>query len=158
MIAFDLLCSHGHRFEGWFASSIAYEKQAGTKLLICPNCGDQDICKAVSAPFVGRKGNQAQALSSQANTENNATVPVSNNAGMPVELIEKLVHFQTELLSQSEYVGPKFVENARSIHYGETEDRLIHGEATAEQAQELHDEGIGIMPLPFPVIAEKAKN
>jgi hypothetical protein len=68
------------------------------------------------------------------------------------------VEIQSDLLSQSEYVGPQFVEEARSIHYGEAENRFIHGEATAEQACELHDEGIGIMQLPFPVIAPNQKN
>jgi hypothetical protein len=158
MITFDLLCSNGHRFEGWFASSIAYEEQIETNLLMCPNCGDHDIRKALSIPYVGRKGNQRQALSRQAGAENNASVAISNSAEMPTALMENLVQFQTELLNKSEYVGTEFVENARSIHYGEAEDRLIHGEATAEQARELHDEGIGIMPLPFPVIAEKTKN
>jgi hypothetical protein len=158
MITFDFLCSAGHRFEGWFASSHEYTKQADSGLLLCPNCGDIQISKAVSAPFVGRKGNQAVSPSMANEASQCAPTAMINVPEMPAELAKKLAEFQSELLSNSEYVGSKFVDEARSIHYGEVESRFIHGEATAEQACELVDEGIGIMPLPFTVLAPNERN
>lgn len=158
MIAFDLLCTQGHRFEGWFASSGAYDVQANSGLIACPSCGDHAISKALTAPYIGRKSNQAVTVPSPASSQSAAPAAISNAAEPPAELIAKLAEFQSELLSKSEYVGPQFAENVRSIHYGETEDRLIHGEATPEQSQELRDEGIGIMPLLCPVIAPNSKN
>jgi hypothetical protein len=169
MITFDLLCTTGHRFEGWFASSDEYARQLQMGLLICPNCGDQTITKAVTAPFIGRKSNQApvktpalatasEPASPAAVIAETPSVVMAQPPSRPAELVEKLAAMQGEMLKSSDYVGANFVETARAIHYGEVEQRVIHGEATPDQAVEMHEEGISIMPLPFPVIAPKQKN
>lgn len=173
MITFDLLCTTGHRFEGWFASSNEFARQSDMGLLLCPTCGDHSITKAITAPYIGRKGNQVSTVQSQnaatANiAQNEQAEPNSPSAptaaaiaappALPAELVEKLAAMQTDLLKSSDYVGDNFADKARAIHYGEAESRLIHGEATPDQAKELHDEGIAIMPLPFPVIAPNQKN
>jgi hypothetical protein len=169
MITFDLLCTTGHRFEGWFASSDEYARQLEMGLLVCPNCGDQTISKAVTAPFIGRKSNQApvktpaltspsEPASSVASTGEAPSAVITQPPAMPAELVEKLAAMQNEMLKSSDYVGANFVETARAIHYGEAEQRVIHGEATPDQAIEMHEEGISVMPLPFPVIAPKQKN
>lgn len=164
MIAFDLQCSGGHRFEGWFASSSDFDLQQSGGMLACPVCDDIVVRKALSVPNVGRKGNQV----SSAPTNTPAPVPadqvsgeVVNAATLPpvmLEMMQKLAVAQTEMLKNSDWVGRDFAETARAIHYGEEADRLIHGETSPDEAQALAEEGINVAPLPFPVIPPAAKN
>ncbi|MEJ2408146.1 MAG: DUF1178 family protein [Novosphingobium sp.] len=165
MIVYDLECRSGsHRFEGWFKSSEDFSSQRDCGYLACPMCGPVDVIKAVQAPRLGRKGNQlvdaAPARSEGQHTET-IVAPVSAqpvapvaNAPLPpqaMELIHKLAQMQTEALKTSRYVGESFAENARAMHYGERDAEAIHGEATPDEAQDLLEEGIAVMPLPFPV-------
>lgn len=162
MIAFDLRCSGGHRFEGWFGSSSDFDAQRGKGLLTCPVCDDSVVDKALSVPNVGRKGNQN--VSSQAQpsvTAAPASGEVTNAPVLPpamVEMMQKLATAQTEMLKDSQWVGREFAETARAIHYGEESDRLIHGETSPDEAQALAEEGLAIAALPFPVIPPEAKN
>ena len=146
MIVFDLECRGvGHRFEGWFASSEAFTDQQGRGQVSCPQCGSSDVGKAVMAPNLARKGNQQSAAS--------PAQPVAGGK-MPVEaqaVLAKLAALQAEALRSSRWVGKQFADESRKIHYGETDDSVIYGEATPEQAKELLEEGIAVMPLPFPV-------
>lgn len=163
MIAFDLCCSGGHKFEGWFSSSKDFDAQRATGLLVCPVCDDEAVHKALSVPNVGRKGNQLPSSApAQAPV---AAEPVSgevmNTPALPpamMELMHKLASAQSEMLKESEWVGREFAETARAIHYGEETDRLIHGETSADEAEALAEEGISVAPLPFPVIPPAAKN
>ena len=162
MIAFDLNCGAGHIFEGWFASSQDYDAQKADGLLTCPLCDDRHVHKALSVPNVGRKGNQAMVRQSR------TTEPVEPVSGEVVntpslspatmDLMQKLMVKQTEMLKDSQWVGREFAETARAIHYGEETDRLIHGETSVDEAQDLAEEGIAIAPLPFPVVPPQAKN
>jgi hypothetical protein len=160
MIAFDLVCApNDHRFEGWFASSAEYDRQLGANLLCCPVCGTAAVAKAVMAPNIGRKGNQLAAPG--AKREEEQTVAVSNQPEMPAEIakaIAELGKLQSKMLENSAWVGDKFAEEARSIHYGEQPERIIHGEATPQQAQALFDEGVSVAPLPLPYVPPEAKN
>lgn len=160
MIAFDLICTpYGHRFEGWFASSAEYERQLVSQLLCCPNCGSFAVNKAVMAPNIARKGNQAAIAAPHIEPEQ--TVAVSNQPEMPAQIekvIAELGKLQSRMLENSDWVGRKFVDEARAIHYGETPERIIHGEASADEAQALFDEGISIAPLPLPFVPPEAKN
>jgi hypothetical protein len=160
MIAFDLICSpDGHRFEGWFANGAEYDRQLGADLLCCPVCGTSAVSKAVMAPNIGRKGNQQ--LSAPSKIEPEQTVAVSNQPEMPAEIakaIAELAKLQSRMLENSDWVGDKFVEEARAIHYGEQPERIIHGEATAQDAQALFDEGVTVAPLPLPYVPPQAKN
>lgn len=166
MIAFDLICSIGHRFEGWFASSNDFDVQQSGGLLCCPVCDDIVVRKALSVPNVGRKGNQAVPVPAAAPSDIPAPTPVARSEVMNapmlppqmVEMIQKLAIAQTELLKKSEWVGREFAETARAIHYGEEGDRLIHGETSADEAEALVEEGIAVAPLPFPVVPPIAKN
>lgn len=162
MIAFDLSCSGGHQFEGWFASSSDFDAQLSKGLLTCPICDDDSVDKALSVPNVGRKGNQVS------RSQNPPAAPVTPTGGevtnarafppAMVEMMQKLATAQTELLKDSQWVGREFAETARAIHYGEENDRLIHGETSPDEAQALAEEGVSIAPLPFPVIPPEAKN
>ncbi len=160
MIAFDLCCGKGHLFEGWFASSRDYDAQHVGGLVACPLCGDSAVQKALSVPNIGRKGNQAQkALPSPAEAASNgkmANVPVV--PAEMTEMMQKLASAQTEMLKNSIWVGREFAETARSIHYGESDSRLIHGEVSPSEADALADEGVAVAPLPFPFIPPEAKN
>lgn len=162
MIAFDLSCSSGHRFEGWFASSQDFDVQQSGGLLACPVCDDGSVHKILSVPNVGRKGNQAITTPAKSlEVRETASGEVMNAPTLPpamVEMMHKLSAAQSEMLKQSQWVGDEFAETARAIHYGEEDDRLIHGETSRDEAEALAEEGIAIAPLPFPVVPPSAKN
>lgn len=163
MIVFDLECracagsGSGNRFEGWFGSSGDYAAQVERGLVTCPVCGSADVGKAVMAPAVGRKGNQPAATASPpTGTELAAPAPVQpvTTGSLPPEavaMLRTLAKMQAEVLKSSTWVGAKFADDARAMHYGEKDAALIHGQATAREAQELADEGIGIAPVLFPM-------
>lgn len=150
MIVFDLECrGGGHRFEGWFGSSSDFESQQARGLVSCPQCGSADVVKALMAPNLGRKGNQMPGPSSKPE----APRPVAN-AALPPEaavLAQELAKMQADALKQSKWVGGDFAEQSRAMHYGEREHEVIHGQATPDEARDLHEEGIAVMPLLFPV-------
>lgn len=131
MIVYNLRCKNSHQFEGWFGNSSAYEAQAKDGSLACPVCDSRKIDKAPMAPAVA--GTKKKAETS------------------PTE-IAKMRQFMTGLRKyvqeNAEYVGPKFPEEARKIHYGETDERHIYGEATIEEAKELIEEGVDVAALP----------
>ncbi|WP_120715617.1 DUF1178 family protein [Tsuneonella amylolytica] len=146
MIVFDLSCRSGHRFEAWFASSDAYASQRERGLVSCPTCGDTAVDKAPMAPAVGAKGNRSRASADQAHT------PVAN--ALPPKVVaamQALAAAQARALESSTYVGDKFAETSRAMHYGEREHAVVHGRATAEEAKALVEEGVPVAPLPFPV-------
>lgn len=162
MITFDLNCSNGHQFEGWFASSADFDAQKSGGLLACPACNNGIVQKALSVPNVPRKGNQRPALLpsvTPAAAETNVDAPAT--AVLPpamAELVQKLARAQSEMLDKSQWVGGNFAETARAIYYGEEPDRLIHGETSSDEAKALVEEGVGLVPLLFPVIPPSAKN
>lgn len=160
MIAFDLKCSGGHSFEGWFASAADFSAQQDNGLLACPVCDDVMVRKALSVPNVGRKGNQATAAPTATPADPVGGEVINAHSLPPAlhEIMHKLAAAQTELLKESDWVGREFAETARAIHYGEEADRLIHGETSADEAEALAEEGISVAPLPFPVIPPAAKN
>lgn len=145
MIVFDLQCQTlGHRFEGWFASSEDFAAQQARGLVSCPQCGSDDVIKAPMAPAVPRKGNQRSVEPSQ---------PMVSGKLPPeaAAMLRKLAEVQAEALKSSRWVGDKFADVSRAMHYGEQEQEVVHGQATAEQAKELLEEGVALVPLPFPV-------
>lgn len=149
MIVFELLCHSGsHRFEGWFGSSGDFDTQREAGLLSCPQCGSNHVTKAPMAPSVGRKGNQQQLAKQSPNPQ-----PVAGGAIPPEaqKMFKALAAMQAEALKNSRWVGEGFAEESRAMHYGERDEEVIHGQATPQEAQELIDEGIAVMPLPLPV-------
>jgi hypothetical protein len=147
MIVFDLSCQAlGHRFEGWFASSDDFASQQARGLLCCPECGSPDVAKAVMAPSIGRKGNQPPVVQGERKPVVGGTLPEAARV-----LMTKLAAMQAEALKQSTWVGEKFADTSRAMHYGEREIETIHGQATADEAKDLLEEGIAVMPLLVPV-------
>lgn len=153
MIVYDLQCqSHGHRFEGWFASSADYDDQQARGLVSCPVCGSADVAKAVMAPNLARKGNQRAAAPAPAAPAMPA--PAQTNLPLPPEAVAALkaiVKIQAEALKSSTWVGQDFAENARAMHYGEKDQAPIHGQASPEEARALVEEGVEIAPILFPI-------
>lgn len=147
MIVYDLACHQGHRFEGWFGSSADYEDQRTRGLLACPSCGSDEVSKAPMAPAVPAKGNSRQeVLPPQAR-------PMANTP-MPPEMrkaLATLAKAQAEALKNSTWVGDKFAEETRKMHYGERDEAPIHGQASLAEAKALIEEGVPVAPLPFPV-------
>jgi hypothetical protein len=152
VIVFDLCCAAGdHRFEAWFASSESFADQQARGLIACPVCGDSAVKKAVMAPRVGAKSNQAAAA---------PAAPPANAAEPPPELVRKVLAEiaakQAEMLPQSRWVGREFAAAARAMHEGRVAEDLIHGQASPEEARDLHDDGIAAMPLLVPIVPPDA--
>ena len=151
MIVYDLHCEHGHRFEGWFSSSGDFADQTESGLLTCPECGSDQVSKAPMAPAVPAKGNSKPAVPVAAEAPESR--PVSNTP-MPAEVkqaMQALAKAQEKALKNSTWVGEKFAEQSREMHYGERDEAPIHGQASLEEAKALAEEGVPVAPLPFPV-------
>lgn len=171
MIVFDLCCNpHDHRFEGWFRSSRDFAAQQASGLIICPLCGSPQVRKAPMAPAVPRKGNQL-ALPAPQSANDAAPEPGGGGARSvsapaaaaaltetQAAMLQQLAEMQRQIIRQTRNVGERFAEEARAMHYGEKEQAAIHGTASARDAEELAEEGIAIMPLPFPVVPERRRN
>lgn len=156
MIVFDLQCSIGHRFEGWFGSSPDYEDQRTRGLLACPQCGCDAVAKAPMAPAVPAKGNSSNALATSPAAPATAAVNAENiaNVPMPPEMrraLAAIAKVQAEALKTSTWVGDKFAEKSRAMHYGEEISAPIHGQASLAEAKALADEGVPVAPVLFPV-------
>lgn len=150
MIHYALICDQGHNFESWFPDSAAYDKQVKRGIVTCPHCGSAKVEKAIMAPRLSsaskkRKG-RAEAPVAPA-PETNA--PVAMISPQEHEFRSKLKELREHLTKNSDNVGTKFSEEARKMHYGETEHRSIYGEATPKDAKELLEEGIEFHPLPI---------
>ena len=172
MIVYDLCCrSAGHPFEGWFGSSGEFDRQQAAGLLTCPTCGSADVIKAVMAPHVGRKGNQLPDMARRPvvtptpPAPSGATAPAGamTNAGpaLPPEalaMLHAVAAAQAEALKSSRWVGDRFADQARAMHYGAQDHEPIHGQATADEARELIDEGVAVAPLLIPVIPPERAN
>ena len=155
MIVFDLSCPDGHRFEGWFGSSADYEDQRGRGLLVCPSCGSADVSKAPMAPAVPAKGNTRQEVLPVAPQHNVANTPMPPQVQQALAALAKM---QAETLKNSTWVGDKFAEETRKMHYGERDEALIHGQASLAEAKALIEEGVPVAPLPFPVAPPEKLN
>jgi hypothetical protein len=159
MIRYTLNCERGHAFESWFQNSAAYDKQAKRKLVTCPVCGSAKIEKAMMAPRVSAASGDGEivapqpaappAPAPQATAQGSPSTPVAMMSPPERELRQKLKELREHITKNANYVGTRFSEEARKIHYGETEHRSIYGEASPEEAKELHEEGIEFHPLPM---------
>jgi hypothetical protein len=127
MIVFDLLCRSGHRFEGWFASSADHEAQSARGLIACPICDDRSVSRAVTA----------------------AAVPAKSNRRADADPMTQLLALQRALEAESTWVGDDFAAQARALH-DRGEARAIHGRTSADDARALVEDGIPVLPLPFP--------
>jgi hypothetical protein len=138
MILYDLSCRNGHVFEAWFRDGAAFEAQRKSRKIACPDCGDQRIKKAPMAPRIGTGVR-----------EETPTKAVSPPSHAPAEMMQALRKLRRHVESNCDYVGPRFAEEARKIHHGESDPRGIYGEATEAEAKSLSDEGIEVARIPW---------
>jgi hypothetical protein len=167
MILYELKCAADHRFEGWFRNSDAYDVQSSAGEVACPICGDSAIEKAPMAPHVARSsrgseaGESADAKATDPKSQDGA-VPAVSHADRPgdaaaagpqalanLDPMQILRAIRRHVEANCAHVGPAFAEEARKMHYGETERRGIYGEATQGEAEALIDEGIEIAHIPW---------
>ncbi|NJM29531.1 MAG: DUF1178 family protein [Rhizobiales bacterium] len=140
MIRYDLICDKGHAFDGWFSDSAAYDKQAKRGLVECAACGSAKIEKQLMAPGIPSKSNRKVEAPRKM-----AAGPIDPRARMMMQMMREM---RKTVEENAEYVGDKFADEARKIHYKETEERGIYGEATPGDALALAEEGIEVHPLP----------
>lgn len=131
MIKYNLKCENNHNFDAWFSDSSNFEEQNKNNLIFCPKCNSTKIEKNIMAPNIGSK---KQSYTNALKTEKN------------YEKIIKNVRKHVE--KNFEYVGDKFADEARAIHYGEKEEREIYGETSVEEAVDLIEEGVNVSPIP----------
>ena len=134
MIRFSLCCDQDHDFEAWFRSNDDFEQQKKRGFVECPSCGSNKVEKALMAPAVSTGRKREKIALAMGEQQKKAMAEIK-------ALAEKIKE-------NADYVGPKFAEEARKIHFGEADQRGIYGEATQEEAQGLAEDGIGFMPIP----------
>lgn len=160
MKVLDLQCRQGHVFEGWFGSEDDFQSQKQRALVQCPLCGDDHIEKRLSAPRLN--------LGARAPVAADATVPArpastagaqgatsSDTAMLPPALQAAWLVLARKVVANTEDVGERFAQEARRMHHGEVEERAIRGQATPDEAVQLLEEGIAVMPLLLPVAAKE---
>ena len=130
MILFALRCAVDHEFEGWFRDGATFDRQSAAAKITCPHCGDTTVTKAPMAPRPMRSRDAEAAPS-------------------PVQIRKALQELRRHVETNCDYVGERFAEEARRIHYGESGARGIYGEATADDAKDLADEGIEVGRIPW---------
>ena len=134
MINYTLKCDQNHTFDSWFKSAEAFEMLVKKSMVVCSECGSTKITKAIMAPSVStsrEKDNKPSELEKKSKLKND------------------ILELKKKIEANSEYVGNNFANEARSMYLGETPERSIYGEAKADDAKKLIDDGIPVMPLPF---------
>jgi hypothetical protein len=149
MIHYQLRCQAEHQFDGWFKDSAAFETQVKRGLVACPQCGDVGVHRALMAPAIGRK----RVTVDQTGAPDPPPVP-EKDVVLPDQVRAVLQRVRAEIERTSDYVGPRFADEARRIHRGESEKRSIYGESSAEQAEALAEEGIEVARIPWVPLAD----
>ncbi len=134
MISFDLKCNKDHIFEAWFQDSASFEDQHNEGQIACPACGSKKVEKALMAPNLGHGTKNAS---------------LENERKKTVAMVSALDELRRQVEEKCDYVGDKFVEEARKIHYGETDRRDIYGKTTSEEAAALREEGVEFGEIPW---------
>ena len=142
MILYQLRCGKDHAFEAWFKDGQTCERQLARKTVECPTCGSRKVAKALMAPRIGASEKKGAPAKQPAGQQQPMSVMAS-------AMRQHLQEVRTKIEENCDYVGEKFAEEARKIHYGETEARGIYGEATDDQHQELVEEGVEVARIPW---------
>lgn len=144
MIRYNLICENDHTFEAWFSGSKDYDNQAAAGFVMCPHCQSTSVEKAIMAPNIATSRQKEASVAKQT-----AAMKMMNEAADKI---------RREIETNCDYVGDKFADEARAIHYGEKPERGIYGEATPKEASELAEEGVGVAPLPDVLVPKRDKN
>ncbi len=136
MIKYALICENRHSFEAWFADSLGFDAQKSAGLIECPYCASKNIEKAIMAPNI------------QTSKSQKSKPELGDSNLLPPELVGALKDIKEHIAKNYDYVGKNFAQEARAIHEGESEERLIYGESTKQEVIELIEDGVPIAPLP----------
>jgi hypothetical protein len=134
VIQYSLVCEIDHKFDAWFRSAEAFDEQSARGIVTCPVCGSDKVGKGLMAPAVARSGS--------------GKVAVTSGHPQQAEILQVLRAMRNKVMSEADYVGDKFAEEARKIHFKESDARGIYGEATREEVTALVEDGIDVLPLP----------
>jgi hypothetical protein len=159
MIRYALVCDNAHEFDSWFASSGAFDAQSERGLVLCPFCDSVHVTKAIMSPRIGRTARAAPVLSAPEASSAEAAKPVEEKPAeekRPLALFDEkhaalrnmVRELHAKIMETTVDVGSRFPDEARRIHDSDTPEKPIRGQATAEEAKALLDEGIGILPIP----------
>lgn len=170
MIRYTIRCAAGHEFESWYKDSKTYETLQSAGAVACPDCGTSDVRRAPMAPALsGTKAtrHQGPAIEEQVSANDSSAGPGGGAPAVPDapaapltadeakrihvmgKIREAMVEVRRHVEANADYVGPKFADEARKIHYGETEERNIYGEATEAESEALKEEGIEFGQIPW---------
>jgi hypothetical protein len=142
MKVLDLQCAQGHAFEGWFASEQDFASQCQRAMVQCPLCGDAAVHKLLSAPRLNL---------SSARHDNHSAPEVLPAAEPDSGATAAWLEMARRIVANTDDVGEHFAEEARKMHYGETDERAIRGRTTVDEARALLDEGIEVLPMLLPL-------
>jgi hypothetical protein len=145
LIRYALVCEAGHGFESWFRSSDEYEVQRKKNLVACPLCNSTSVEKQIMRPSLARTDKSVARTEQPAAPEK---APVAMMSPQEQEFRKKLKELRDHVTKNADYVGDKFPDLARQMHYEEIEHRSIYGEAKPDEVRELLDEGVEVQPLP----------
>lgn len=145
---FDLQCENIHVFEGWFRSHEDYDQQLKRGLLSCPLCDSTVIQKKLSAPRLNLRHGRGETAFSAPEAHPNAQTATQPDSQQMASLQAEMLQIIKNIIHQSDDVGDNFATEARKMHEGEAAERPIRGSATAEEYQELREEGIAVLPIP----------
>ncbi|BEP92706.1 DUF1178 family protein [Acidovorax sp. A79] len=158
MKVLDLQCRLGHVFEGWFGSEDDFQGQKQRGLVQCPLCADAHIEKRLSAPRLNLGARDPAATTPTVTTPS----PVPGAGGAPADagvlapaLQAAWLELARKIVASTEDVGGRFAQEARRMHHGEVQERAIRGQATPDEALELLEEGIAVLPLALPAAAKE---
>lgn len=134
MIHYSLVCDNDHKFDAWFRSAEAFDEQNSRGIVTCPVCNSPKTGKGLMAPSVARSTSEK--------------VAVSIGHPQQQQLREALRALRNKVTTEADYVGDRFADEARKIHFKEVDPRGIYGEATREEVASLIEDGVDFMPLP----------
>lgn len=143
MIHYQLRCGDGHEFDGWFADSASFEKQAARSLVECPHCGETTVERALMAPAIAARETRTP------EPPRKAVMPAGGDGAMPDHVRAALQRLRAMVEQNCEHVGPRFAEEARRIHAGDSDPRAIYGDATRDEVEALADDGIEVSAIPW---------
>ena len=141
MIAFDLICSQGHKFECWFRSGKAFEEQKAFHLIHCPICNNTHVEKAISS-FAIKKYSDRREEDTDKKTDKKEEGVDAHRAYQALQVITEYVN------KNFEDVGLDFAREALKIHLGESKERKIKGVALPDEEKILKEEGVPFLKIP----------
>ena len=133
MIKYRLKCKKCQKtFDSWFSTSKEYEKLKIKNFLNCHFCNSKNIVKTLMAPSILSQKRQNENLIKKDNT-----------------VKKKILEFQKFIEKNFEYVGNNFTKKVREIYYDKKNSKTIYGTTTPKEREELADEGIELLSIPW---------